>query len=1057
MAASELEGQRRQVTVLFADMADYTPTAERLGEEAVFGLMRQVIAAMGEAVRANQGKVQTLTGDGMMALFGAPVAIEDAPLKACRAALDIQSEMRRLEAEIEARHGVRPKFRIGINTGPVVVGRVGGGEADAVTALGDTINLAARLEGEAGPGGIVMSEATHRLVEGYVEATFEGARAIKGKTEPQPVYRLDRLKGSLSRFELSVSRGLTALVGRGAELEALHRCWEESRQGGLRIVNVIGEAGLGKSRLVHDFRARLDAETVYFLQGRCTSSGTTTPFLPFIDVVRAVFRIDPDAGRPAAEQRLRRGLELLAIPVEATMPYLMNLLGHAVGSDVVNALDSEVVGVRTRNALVALLRERRRVSPVVMFIDDLHWMDSASQELLVTISKQDRDLPLLLICAFRPEYAAPWVTLEGALDIRLDRLGRAGTIDILKSRFDVARVPDGLADLVASKAEGNPLFAEEIANYLLEKGVVERSADRLIYHGGAGTDIPVSIENLLMDRVDRLAPEARSVLEAAAVISTEFSVELVRAAAGMATPAAEPLSDLQNQDLIIFEADRGGYRLKHALVREAIYRSLLGPAREALHGRIAEAIEDTDGEAVDALAWHYGQTPNDAKAVHYNALAGERSLIVYSLDEAEAHFRAAIARIEAAPGSVGDVVLVDVLLKLARVLYFSIDFYGIIAMVERYQPVVEGLGDPHRLARFLFETGYAHVFSAQQAIGKPMLERALSIGEQTGDAEIIGYASMGLMWHYQTWEQPSPETRRRVEDLSRTAAAIGIEIHDVWLTSKALLGVAIYFSVLGRPGECRRRAMRLIAHSRTTNDPRPRAMGLWMLAINNAIYFNYEEAIENADEAIAIGLNPVDRTAALGGRGMARTMLGQVEAALRDLGEFHTRCTEGGLLVALTVGEFAYGVARVLSGDMAGGVRWIEEWRAWYAAWGFFNGAAFYDLYLGEIYLQMAIGKDKPPGAVMRRNFWFLLRTLPFAAGKARRHLEAAAGFFGENDMPALEAWSLMDLGRLHAAKKRPADARRCLERARPLAEAGEEPALIDRIDGTLKALPVSP
>ena len=323
MAASELEGQRRQVTVLFADMADYTPTAERLGEEAVFGLMRQVIAAMGEAVRANQGKVQTLTGDGMMALFGAPVAIEDAPLKACRAALDIQSEMRRLEAEIEARHGVRPKFRIGINTGPVVVGRVGGGEADEVTALGDTINLAARLEGEAGPGGIVMSEATHGLVEGYVEATFEGARAIKGKTEPQPVYRLDRLKGSLSRFELSVSRGLTALVGRGAELEALHRCWEESRQGGLRIVNVIGEAGLGKSRLVHDFRARLDAETVYSLQGRCTSSGTTTPFLPFIDVVRAVFRIDPDAGRPAAEQRLRRGLELLAIPVEATMPYLM--------------------------------------------------------------------------------------------------------------------------------------------------------------------------------------------------------------------------------------------------------------------------------------------------------------------------------------------------------------------------------------------------------------------------------------------------------------------------------------------------------------------------------------------------------------------------------------------------------------------------------------------------------------------------------------------------------------------------------------------------------------
>lgn len=386
-------------------------------------------------------------------------------------------------------------------------------------------------------------------------------------------------------------------------------------------------------------------------------------------------------------------------------------------------------------------------------------------------------------------------------------------------------------------------------------------------------------------------------------------------------------------------------------------------------------------------------------------------------------------------------------------LYFRIDFYGIIAMVERYLPVVEGLGDPHRLARFLFETGYAHVFSAQQAIGKPMLERSLAIGKETDDREIIGYASLGLMWHYQTWENPTPQTRSLVVELSETAAAIGRELNDVWLTSKAMLGLALYFNLLGQPGESRRRAMRLIEHSRTTNDPRPRAMGLWARAFTNAIYFNFGEAISNAEESIAVGLCPIDRTCALAARGMAQVMLGQTGAALRDLGEMHTRCTEGGLALVLCNSEFPFGVARVVNGDIAGGVRWIEEWRRRFAEWGFYCGSAFYDLYVGEVYLQMAIGRDKPPPAVMLRNFWLLLRTLPFAAAKARRHLQDAAGFFHDHDMPALEAWCLMDLGRLHAAKNRSTNARACLERARPLAEAAEEPALSERIEVCLAEL----
>lgn len=521
----------------------------------------------------------------------------------------------------------------------------------------------------------------------------------------------------------------------------------------------------------------------------------TTPFLPFIEVVRATFRMGECGTRPEAERRLRRGLETLGIDAAESLPYLLNLLGHEPEGGVVNALDSEAVGVRTRNALLALLHERRRVSSVVMFIDDLHWMDHASEELLARITEADRELSLLLIRAYRPQYIVPRAPIEEATVLRLDHLSRDGTVALLRSRLGVDEVPEALTRLVADKAEGNPLFAEEIASYLIEKGAVTVSDGTASYDAATGTALPVTLENLLMERFDRLEPGPRAVLEAASVVGPVFAPDLVAAATGLDGVVAGHLADLAGRDLVLPDVDDGAWRFKHVLVREAIYASLLKPKREALHLGIARAIEDAAshdaGESADILAHHYARTTEVAKAVHYLAQAGERSLIVYSLEEAETWFRDTIGRIEANPGCVDDVVLVDILLMLARVLYFSISFYDIIAMVERYLPIVERLGDPKRLARFLFETGYAHVFSAQHATGKPMLERALAIGEEIGDEEIVGYVSMGLVWHHMAWEPPTPENRKKLLELSDTGTRVGEARKDVWLASKSLLGPAI--------------------------------------------------------------------------------------------------------------------------------------------------------------------------------------------------------------------------------------------------------------------------
>ncbi|MDP6604004.1 MAG: hypothetical protein QGG17_07410, partial [Rhodospirillales bacterium] len=550
----------------------------------------------------------------------------------------------------------------------------------------------------------------------------------------------------------------------------------------------------------------------------------------------------------------------------------------------------------------------------------------------------------------------------------------------------------------------------------------------------------------------------RQVLEAAAVIGTSFAPALVEAVAENGIVVADVLADIESQGLILpDEGIEGGLRFKHILVREAIYDSLLAPRREALHLGIAEAMEAVGGgDGTDILAHHYARTSNTAKAVHYLALAGEKSLIVYSLEDAESRFRDAIARIEAAPGAVEDVVLVDVLLKLARVQYFRIEFYDIIAMVERYLPVVERLGDRKRLARFLFETGYAHVFSARHDIGKPMLERALAIGEEIDDAEIIGYVSMGLMWHYQAWEPATPETRATVLRLSDTGFRIGEELRDVWLASKSLAGPSVYYSVLGFPDECRRYALKLMELGRTTNDPRPRATGLWSMAILNGVYGAYDEAIADAEEAIAIGLSPVDRAFAQAGKARALAMTGRADEAVRILAEVNAKLRNGGLLIGLSASDLPYGLALAMNGDLAQAVRWIDESGQRFAEWGFAAGPATADLYLGEIYLEMAIGAEKPPWSVMRRNLWFLLRSVPVAGAKARRHLEGAAAFFGEADMPALHAWALLDLGRLDAAKRRGDRARAYFEEARPIAESVHEPALVERIDQAMAALPAA-
>jgi hypothetical protein len=651
-----------------------------------------------------------------MALFGVPVALEDAPLRACRAAIEIQTRVAAETNDIEKTYRLRPKMRIGINTGPMIVGEMKSSDSSGVTAIGDTVNLAARLQTLAAPGDVVLSEATQRLVRGLTNIEPAGEYTVKGKAEKQKIYRLVGMRRGAARFDRSKSMGLTAYVGRSRELEILERGFESTAKG-MQIIDVVGEAGIGKSRLLHEFNERIADKRVFMLSGSCTPDGQQTPFLPFIDVVRGSFRVNEGEAESEIARKLDKGLAILGLASEQNLGLLLNLLGLKVPDGSLKGLDSVVVGLRTRDLLLDLLQERCRIMPVVMMLEDLHWTDSASEEVLSRVVGLNQSLSLLVIHTRRPEYELSWVNKRHVNMLKLEPLAMTHTSQIIHSRFGVSTLPVELVKLITDKVEGNPLFAEEIANHLVKRGIVRKTTHGLEYHeANVAVALPGSIQSLLSARADRLSPEDRALLQAAAVIGRRFSVETLATITGSPNIYAR-LSAIQALDLIYADAGSGEFIFKHSLVRDALYDSLLKSPRSALHLKIATEIEQRSHnrlpEVAEALAHHYGQTGRVDKWYTYLVMAGEKAPRIYSLADAERCFETALKILDQHPDIVSGVDLANLVERHSYLLNINTRARDICSLVERRLPQIEAAGTSPQLVKILHHYSWARLTRAR--------------------------------------------------------------------------------------------------------------------------------------------------------------------------------------------------------------------------------------------------------------------------------------------------------------------------------------------------------
>jgi class 3 adenylate cyclase/tetratricopeptide (TPR) repeat protein len=697
-----LEGERKQVTVLFADLkGSMELLADRDPEEAR-RILDPVLEHMMEAVHRYEGTVNQVMGDGIMALFGAPLAHEDHAVRACYAALRMQDSVKPYAEDVHRKEGAPIQIRVGLNSGDVVVRSIGSDLRMDYTAVGQTTHLAARMEQLAMPGSILITPATLALAEGYLVVKSLGPRPIRGLPGPLEVYEIVGAATVRSRFQAAASRGLTRFIGRQTELDQLHQALDQAGAGRGQVVAVVGEPGIGKSRLYWEFTRSHRTQGWLTIEAGSVSYGKATNYLPVVELLRAYFPIEAGDGARKITEKVTGKLLALDRTLEAVISPLLWLLDVPVDDESWARLDSGQRRRQTLDGVKRLLLRESQAQPLVVVFEDLHWIDAETQALLDSLVESLPAARMLLLVNYRPEYQHTWSSKTYYRLLRIDPLAQVSSEELLDALLGTDVSLRSLKELVIARTEGNPFFLEESVRTLVETKILvgERGAYRLttMPNGLAwALEIPASTRALLTARIDRLSPEDKRLLQAASVIGTDVPFDLLQALVGEdETDLRRGLTRLQAAEFL-YETrffPELEYTFKHALTHEVAYGSLLHERRRALHAKIVEAIEERGhvDEQVERIADHAFRGELWEKAATYCRHAGMKGLARSSNVEALAHFERALAALRHLPET-GE--------TLSRSIDLLFDQRNALQPLGEFGAILERLGTAERLARTL--------------------------------------------------------------------------------------------------------------------------------------------------------------------------------------------------------------------------------------------------------------------------------------------------------------------------------------------------------------------
>ncbi len=887
---SALEGERKQVTVLFADVQRSMDLQQQMDPESWHGIIEPLLGILADGVHRFEGTVNQYTGDGVMALFGAPIAHEDHAQRACYAALQLREQARGYTEEVKRSQGVSFGVRIGLNSGEVVVGKVGDDLRMDYTAHGFTASLADRMQRLADPGTVYLSDRTQPLVEGYFQVRDLGDFEIQGVAEPIRVHELEGVGSARTRLDISRARGFSRFVGRHDEMTILEAALHRAVEGHGQVVGVVGEAGVGKSRLCAQFVERCRAKGTRVLEAHCSVYGKAVSLLPIRELLRDSFGISEQDSDQLAREKIAGRLFLLDEAFRETLPLVFDLLGVPDPDRRGPQIDPEARQRQLFAFVRRLVQAQSEQEPAVLFFDDLHWIDAASDGFLAQLVEATGSTRTLLLVNFRPEYAPDWTRKSYYQQLPITPLGPEEVAEMVAALLGSDDSVAPLPALIQEKTGGNPFFTEEMVQSLVESGALEgeRGAYRVVRSIG-DLEVPGTVQALLTARIDRLPEQEKQVLHTAAVTGRIFREPILRGVLELPAPdLAASLSALLGAEFIYEEAfyPEAEYAFKHPLTREAAYQSQLRGRRARTHGAVARAIEDLDSEKLDEraalLSHHWEAAGEGVEAARWNQRAALWAGRTNRAEELR-HWQKVLDLLEAEPAS--EEVRALSLRACASMLVLGVR-QGLpseeaAAVFRRGSALAEAADDARSLA--LLHADYGEFLARNDADLRGSIQRSrqgVSLAGRTQDQRLLLQVTASLavvLWRAGRYREGQELTRRVIERESEDLlfSFPGIRLADAMLTAW-----------LGRPREAAQRLEQLVASAFSRGDFYYQTQGHFWTALCSVFLGDAERAMHHAQLAMLAaekdGTNQSLSVAnqALGG---AHALLGDWAQAARHL------------------------------------------------------------------------------------------------------------------------------------------------------------------------------
>ena len=797
--------ERRHMSVMFCDLVGSVQMSRALDPEDLRDLIRAYRDACAAVVTRYGGTTAQFQGDGIVVYFGYPVAHEDDARRSVQAGLEIVRAIEALAPGARARQDVDLSVRVAVHTGLTLVGDLGGAAGTERLALGDTPNIAARIQQLAAPNTVVVSRATQRLVAGFFEMTSLGEHLVKGLTEPIEVFRVEGASGARHRLEAAQNQRLAPYVGRESAVAALAKSWLAARDSPGHAVLLLGEPGVGKSRLLSVFRDSIGADECEIIECYCSPYYSSTAFYPMVAPLRARHGLADEHAMDVRLARLQESLAQHGCEIETALPLLAQLFGippeagyQPLGLHPLTQKQKMVA------ALVALLTARAGSTPTLLVVEDMHWIDATTLELLGAVLAQLPQRRLLLLLTSRPGFAPPWLGSESLTVLHVNQLSPADTETMIRRVVGDKPLPPQVLSLLVAKTDGNPLYVEEMTRMFLDSGTLRETAAGYELAGPLPDSmVPASLQDLLMARLDRMPPEAKKVVQLGATIGRDWTFELLREI----LPEDERLLSIGIEQLLgegFVYTTEGGYSIKHALIQDAAYESLLKRTRQQYHERIAQALERgaTGSVYPERIAQHWTKAVQPARALPYWLQAGRQAVASSATVEAESHLRQGLEAIAALPESPErdrqELALLSTL-GVALTIQKGWAAPEVADAYARAQVLSERVGPNPQLFWVLWGMWAFYLVKGDQNKGIEFAQRMMRLAEGEHDAALALEANFALgLSHYYMGDLGA--ARRHVEAVVADYVAdkhhpnAFLTSQDVGVTARSVAAMVLYLS-----------------------------------------------------------------------------------------------------------------------------------------------------------------------------------------------------------------------------------------------------------------------